>query len=179
MFVSKKLKLTKLIPKMRFITASRYEQLFTCDYPDPVPIPPCDSVLCHTVSSIKPLDKTQIEIGERYRPVAKMDIDDILASVDRDNYSSSLESTAIDHQQLTRLWVAERAVTELLPWPAQVMDRMMDRVRKQVCNRSFSSSEKVEYWNLLKRWREIWKKIGREYRRSHCLVVRNVEYVFN
>jgi hypothetical protein len=45
-----------------------------------------------------------------------MDIDDILASVDRDNYTSP-ESTALDHQQLTRFWVAERAVSELLPWP--------------------------------------------------------------
>ncbi|KAL1846638.1 GINS complex subunit [Paecilomyces lecythidis] len=60
-----------------------------------------------------------------------MDIDDILASVDRDNYSSP-ESTALDHQQLTRYWVAERAVSELLPWPAPLMDRMMERVRKQI-----------------------------------------------
>ncbi|EED22068.1 GINS DNA replication complex subunit Sld5, putative [Talaromyces stipitatus ATCC 10500] len=62
-----------------------------------------------------------------------MDIDDILASVDRDNYTSP-ESVTSDHQHLTRLWVAERAVSELLPWPAQLMDRMMERVRKQVEN---------------------------------------------
>jgi hypothetical protein len=60
-----------------------------------------------------------------------MDIDDILATVDRDNFTSP-ESTALDHQQLTRLWVAERAVSQLLPWPGQLMERMMERVRKQV-----------------------------------------------
>jgi GINS complex subunit 4 len=63
-----------------------------------------------------------------------MDIDDILASVDRatTNHLSSPESVTLDHQHLTRLWVAERAVSELLPWPAELMDRMMERVRKQV-----------------------------------------------
>ncbi|KAE8554889.1 hypothetical protein EYB25_003436 [Talaromyces marneffei] len=63
-----------------------------------------------------------------------MEIDDILASVDRDTNFSSPESVTIDHQHLTRLWVAERAVSELLPWPGQLMDRMMERVRKQVEN---------------------------------------------
>jgi GINS complex subunit 4 len=61
-----------------------------------------------------------------------MDIDDILASVDRATNHSSPESVSIDYQHLTRLWVAERAVSELLPWPAELMDRMMERVRKQV-----------------------------------------------
>uniref|UniRef100_A0A093V8K2 DNA replication complex GINS protein SLD5 n=1 Tax=Talaromyces marneffei PM1 TaxID=1077442 RepID=A0A093V8K2_TALMA len=61
-----------------------------------------------------------------------MEIDDILASVDRDTNFSSPESVTIDHQHLTRLWVAERAVSELLPWPGQLMDRMMERVRKQL-----------------------------------------------
>lgn len=64
-------------------------------------------------------------------PRATMDIDDILASVDR-GAGASLESTAIDHQLLTRFWVAERAVSEVLPWPAPLMERMMDRVRLQV-----------------------------------------------
>jgi GINS complex subunit 4 len=59
-----------------------------------------------------------------------MDIDDILASVDRHDISP--ESAALDHQLLTRLWVAERAVSELLPWPGPLMERMMERVRKQV-----------------------------------------------
>ncbi|KAI9926922.1 hypothetical protein ASPWEDRAFT_177062 [Aspergillus wentii DTO 134E9] len=60
-----------------------------------------------------------------------MDIDDILASVDRDDVSAP-ESTALDHQLLTRFWVSERAVSELLPWPGPLMDRMMDRVRRQI-----------------------------------------------
>ncbi|KAH8705528.1 putative GINS DNA replication complex subunit Sld5 [Talaromyces proteolyticus] len=63
--------------------------------------------------------------------MASMDIDDILASVDRDNFTSP-ESTALDHQQLTRLWIAERAVSEVLPWPGPLMERMMERVRRQV-----------------------------------------------
>lgn len=60
------------------------------------------------------------------------DIDDILASVDRDQYASSPESTALDHQQLTRFWVAERGVSEVLPWPGPLMERVMERVRKRV-----------------------------------------------
>ncbi|KAF7714783.1 Uncharacterized protein PECH_007316 [Penicillium ucsense] len=60
-----------------------------------------------------------------------MDIDDILASVDR-GPGASPESAAIDHQQLTRFWIAERAVSEVLPWPAPLMERMMDRVRLQI-----------------------------------------------
>lgn len=60
------------------------------------------------------------------------DIDDILASVDRDQLASSPESTALDHQQLTRFWVAERGVPEVLPWPGPLMERVMERLRKQV-----------------------------------------------
>ncbi|PYI19971.1 hypothetical protein BO86DRAFT_358916 [Aspergillus japonicus CBS 114.51] len=60
-----------------------------------------------------------------------MDIDDILASVDRHDPSTP-ESTALDHQLLTRFWVAERGVSELLPWPGPLMDRLMDRVRRQI-----------------------------------------------
>ncbi|RAL01378.1 putative GINS DNA replication complex subunit Sld5 [Aspergillus ibericus CBS 121593] len=60
-----------------------------------------------------------------------MDIDDILAAVDRPD-ASTPESAALDHQLLTRFWVAERGVSELLPWPAALMERMMDRVRNQI-----------------------------------------------
>ncbi|KAL2870989.1 putative GINS DNA replication complex subunit Sld5 [Aspergillus lucknowensis] len=60
-----------------------------------------------------------------------MEIDDILASVDHGDISSP-ESTALDHQLLTRFWVAERSVPELLPWPGRLMDRMMERVRQQI-----------------------------------------------
>ncbi|KAL4810858.1 hypothetical protein BDV18DRAFT_2901 [Aspergillus unguis] len=60
-----------------------------------------------------------------------MEIDDILASVDTTDVSSP-ESTTLDHQLLTRFWVAERSVPELLPWPARLMERMMERVRQQI-----------------------------------------------
>jgi GINS complex subunit 4 len=60
-----------------------------------------------------------------------MDIDDILASVDHDT-SDSPQSTIIDFQQLTRFWVAERSVSEVLPWPGPLMERMMARIQKQV-----------------------------------------------
>lgn len=59
------------------------------------------------------------------------DIDDILASVDRDD-ASLPEAGALDHQVLTRFWVAERGVPEVLPWPGKLMERVMERVRKQV-----------------------------------------------
>lgn len=80
-----------------------------------------------------------------------MDIDDILASVDRENEKTVRSSKAgrrghtddaydgygdsaanIDHQELTRLWVAERGTSELLPWPTGLMERMMNRIRRQV-----------------------------------------------
>ncbi|OJD19007.1 hypothetical protein AJ78_01036 [Emergomyces pasteurianus Ep9510] len=60
-----------------------------------------------------------------------MDIDDILASVDRPDLSSP-EAAALDAQQLTRFWVAERGVPELLPWPGALMERVMERVRRQI-----------------------------------------------
>lgn len=61
-----------------------------------------------------------------------MDIDDILASVDRGTDLSTPQSATLDHQLLTRFWVAERAVSELLPWPGGLIDRVMERVRGQV-----------------------------------------------
>jgi hypothetical protein len=60
------------------------------------------------------------------------DIDDILASVDRDTLSVP-QAAALDHQILTRFWVAERGAPELLPWPEKLMERVMGRVGKQVC----------------------------------------------
>ncbi|KAK1146406.1 GINS complex subunit [Aspergillus melleus] len=60
-----------------------------------------------------------------------MDIDDILASVDRGDVSTP-ESASLDHQLLTRFWVAERGVSELLPWPGPLMERMMERVKRQI-----------------------------------------------
>ncbi|PGH33410.1 GINS complex subunit 4 [[Emmonsia] crescens] len=60
-----------------------------------------------------------------------MDIDDILASIDRPDLSSP-EATTLDAQQLTRFWVTERGVPELLPWPGPLMERVMERVRRQI-----------------------------------------------
>ncbi|PGH05014.1 hypothetical protein AJ79_06900 [Helicocarpus griseus UAMH5409] len=60
-----------------------------------------------------------------------MDVDDILASVDRPD-ASSPEATALDAQQLTRFWVAERGVPELMPWPGPLMERVMGRVASQI-----------------------------------------------
>ncbi|EEQ92565.1 GINS complex subunit 4 [Blastomyces dermatitidis ER-3] len=60
-----------------------------------------------------------------------MDIDDILASVDRPDFTSP-EAAALDAQQLTRFWVTERGVPELLPWPGPLMERVMERVRRQI-----------------------------------------------
>jgi GINS complex subunit 4 len=60
-----------------------------------------------------------------------MDIDDILADLDRSEPTSTA-STALDHQQLTRFWVSERAAPDVLKWPADLMDRIMLRVRQQI-----------------------------------------------
>lgn len=42
------------------------------------------------------------------------------------------EAVAVDHQVLMRFWVAERGAPEVLPWPAKLMERVMERVRRQV-----------------------------------------------
>ena len=64
------------------------------------------------------------------------DIDDILADVDRDTRTDAdyfvPEAAAVDHQVLTRFWVAERGAPEVLPWPGKLMERVMERVRRQV-----------------------------------------------
>lgn len=60
-----------------------------------------------------------------------MDIDDILADLDRTE-SSPTASAALDHQQLTRFWISERAAPEILKWPTELMDRVMLRVRQQI-----------------------------------------------
>jgi GINS complex subunit 4 len=58
-----------------------------------------------------------------------MDIDDLLAEVTTDE-ATPLETR--DLQLLTRAWVAERAAPELLPWPEDVMDRVLGRIARQV-----------------------------------------------
>jgi GINS complex subunit 4 len=64
-----------------------------------------------------------------------LDISDILADVHSSPLSSKdhLASTAhLDHQQLTRLWTSERTCPDLLPWPTELMQRVMARVRAQI-----------------------------------------------
>ncbi|KAF7504393.1 hypothetical protein GJ744_002259 [Endocarpon pusillum] len=60
-----------------------------------------------------------------------MDIDDILADLDRTEPTAKA-STALDHQQLTRFWISERAAPDVLRWPTDLMDRVIGRVRQQI-----------------------------------------------
>ena len=57
-----------------------------------------------------------------------MDIDDILADVSRE--AEPQESR--DLQELTRAWVAERVAPEILPYPDALMERVLDRIKRQV-----------------------------------------------
>lgn len=62
-----------------------------------------------------------------------MDIDDILASV------SSTDRTpqrTLDLQALTRAWVAERCAPEILPYPEELVDRVMERIKVQVSRKA-------------------------------------------
>ncbi|KAF2722281.1 GINS complex, Sld5 component [Polychaeton citri CBS 116435] len=56
------------------------------------------------------------------------DIDDILASVSRPQTSQR----ALDLQALTRGWINERASPDLLPYPSSLLDRVMERLKKQI-----------------------------------------------
>jgi len=58
-----------------------------------------------------------------------MDIDDLLAEVTVD----SAPRETRDLQELTRYWVAERVAPEILPWPSELMDRVLERIQRQVC----------------------------------------------
>jgi len=75
-------------------------------------------------------------------------ISDILASVTRAAYTTTpflglspstttLSTAQVDLQQLTRAWVSERAAPELLPYPTDLMDRVMARIREQVISLPF------------------------------------------
>jgi GINS complex subunit 4 len=57
------------------------------------------------------------------------DIADILASV---SGGPLIPQGTLDLQALTRAWVNERTAPELLPYPADLVDRTMERVAKQV-----------------------------------------------
>jgi GINS complex subunit 4 len=56
------------------------------------------------------------------------DIQDILDSVS----APSIPQRTRDLQALTRAWVNERTALELLPYPTGVIERVMDRIKKQV-----------------------------------------------
>jgi GINS complex subunit 4 len=56
------------------------------------------------------------------------DIQDILASVS----APTVPQRTLDLQALTRAWVNERTSPELLPYPASLIERVMDRIKKQV-----------------------------------------------
>ncbi|KAF1963298.1 GINS complex, Sld5 component [Byssothecium circinans] len=56
------------------------------------------------------------------------DIDDILAEITVD----STPQETRDLQELTRCWVAERVAPELLAWPEDVVERVLERIRKQI-----------------------------------------------
>ena len=57
-----------------------------------------------------------------------MDIDDILADVSRE--AEPQESR--DLQELTRAWVAERVAPEILPYPEALLERVLERIKRQV-----------------------------------------------
>lgn len=57
-----------------------------------------------------------------------MDIDDLLAEVAVD----SVPQETRDLQELTRYWVAERVAPEILPWPSDLMERVLGRIGRQV-----------------------------------------------
>lgn len=57
-----------------------------------------------------------------------MDIDDILAEVD----GHAIPEETRDLQELTRAWVTERSAPEILPWPNALIERVLERIRKQV-----------------------------------------------
>ncbi|KAH8727876.1 hypothetical protein GQ44DRAFT_769935 [Phaeosphaeriaceae sp. PMI808] len=57
-----------------------------------------------------------------------MNIDDLLAEV----AVESIPQETRDLQELTRCWVAERIAPEILPWPSDLMERVLNRIRRQI-----------------------------------------------
>lgn len=57
-----------------------------------------------------------------------MDIDDILAEVD----DHAVPPETRDLQDVTRAWVTERSAPEILPWPDALMERILERIRRQI-----------------------------------------------
>jgi len=56
------------------------------------------------------------------------DISDILASVS----APPIPQATLDLQAITRAWVNERTSPRLLPYPVELVERVMERVKKQV-----------------------------------------------
>lgn len=79
-----------------------------------------------------------------------MEIDDILDTL---NDHNGIPQETKDLQELTRLWVIERGAPEILRWPEALMDRVLNRIRKQV--RPSSTRNTVS-------------RIGFFYRSNHC-----------
>ncbi|OAP61969.1 hypothetical protein AYL99_04172 [Fonsecaea erecta] len=69
-----------------------------------------------------------------------VDISDILADVSHSQpysttthpYSISDTDAFIDHQLLTRAWTSERCAPDLLPYPTELMNRVLARVQAQI-----------------------------------------------
>lgn len=57
-----------------------------------------------------------------------MNIDDILAEAG----GEVVTQESRDLQELTRAWITERSAPELLPWPESLMERVLERIRRQV-----------------------------------------------
>ena len=57
-----------------------------------------------------------------------MDISDILAEID----GVAISQETRDLQELTRTWVTERSAPEILPWPGDLVERVLGRIRRQV-----------------------------------------------
>jgi len=84
-------------------------------------------------------------------------ISDILASVTRAAYATStsllghtdhpsaptIPPAQLDLQLLTRAWVSERSAPELLPYPTDLVERVMARIREQVRNPTTAVQEKT------------------------------------
>lgn len=62
-----------------------------------------------------------------------MNIDDILAEAGAD----AIVQQNQDLQDLSRAWVTERSAPEILPWPDSLMERILERIHKQVELRLF------------------------------------------
>jgi hypothetical protein len=86
---------------------------------------PCNTSLC--IVSRHQNTNLRVQCPIHYHT---MDIDDILADLDHEHIPQESQ----DLQSLTRSWVAERVAPELLPWPEELMDRVLARIAKQVCH---------------------------------------------